>query len=142
MRRTLIVCLLTLGLLATPLALADGDAAPGNGHGKAVAKAARDNRTDNHTGNHSDKGNHTHGNDTADKPAWVAAFQARLKALRDSWRENASEVRETCHAAAKPANNSSKDARLAWAHCIRDGYKAFLEEWRAERKEARMARDA
>ena len=143
MRRTLIVCLLTLGLLATPFALAQADGASDKGQAKAAAaKAARENRTNNHTANHT--GNHTRDgdNDTGEKPAWVAAFQARFKALREAWKENASEIREKCHAAEKPANNSSKDARLSWAHCIKDGYKTFLQDLRAERKEARMARDA
>ena len=139
MRRTLTACILALGLLATPLALADADPASAKGQAKAAAaKAARDNRTHNGT----DDDNRTRGNDTGEKPSWVAAFQARLKALRESWQENASAIRETCHAAQKPADNASKETRLAWAHCIRDGYKAWLDEMRAERKEARMARGA
>lgn len=138
MRRTLIVCLLTLGLLATPLALADGESASAKGKERAAAaKAARDNRTHNGTGNHT-ADNATDGG----KPSWVSSFQAALKAIRESWHENATEIRETCHAAAKPANNSSKDARLSWAHCVRDGYKAWFDQMRVERKEARMARDA
>lgn len=141
MRRTLTACILAFGLLATPLALADADAPSGKGRGKAeAAKAARENRTHNWTGNHT--GDHARGNDTDDKPSWVEAFQARLRELREAWRENASEIREKCHAAPQPANDSHKDARRAWAHCVRDGYKAFLEELRAERKEARLARDA
>ena len=144
MRRTLIAALLVLGLLATPLALAQADAPSAKGEAKAAAaKAARDNRTANAThGNASHNKTHD-GNDTHEgKPAWVSTFQAALKAIRESWKENASAIREECHAAEKPANNSSKDARLSWAQCIRDGYKTWFEHARAARAEARMARDA
>lgn len=144
MRRTLIVAILALGLLATPLALAQSDAPSAKGEAKAAAaKAARENRTHNAT-----HGNGTHnkthdGNDTHDgKPAWVASFQAVLKAWRESWSENASAIREKCHAAEKPADNASKEARLAWAKCVHDGYKTWFEKARAARADARMARDA
>lgn len=140
MRRTLIVCILTLGLLAVPFALAEEDAPSAKGREKAAAaKALRANHTDNETDDDNETSDH---NETHAKPAWVSAFQATMKALRTSWLENASAIRESCHAAEKPGNNSTKDARTSWAHCIRDGYKSFLEQLRADRKEARMARDA
>ena len=139
MRRTLLVCVLTLGLLAVPLALAQADGPSAKGEAKAAAaKAARENRTANATHNktHDDNGTHE------GKPAWVSTFQAAMKALRESWKENASAIREECHAAAKPANDSGKDARLSWAQCVRDGYKAWFEHARAARAEARAARGA
>lgn len=137
MRRTLLVGILAIGLLATPFALADG----GNhsGKGKAIA-SERSNRTLNAT----DDDDHRSGNRSDDdaKPAWVAAFQARLRDLRASWLENATAIREECHAAEKPGENATKEERRAWAHCIRDAYKAWFDVLRAEKREAKDARHA
>lgn len=63
-------------------------------------------------------------------------FLARLKALRVSWLENASAVREACHAAEK-GENVSKEERLSWAHCIRDAFSLWRAEHRVERRETR-----
>lgn len=135
MRRTLLVGLLAIGLLATPFALADG--ADRSGKGKAIASERSDralNATDDdHRSNRSD--------DDA-KPAWVAAFQARLRELRASWLENATAMREECRAAEKPGENATKEERREWAHCIKDAYKAWFDVLRAEKREAKDARHA
>lgn len=135
MRRTLLVGLLAIGLLATPFALAEG--ADRSGKGKAIASEGSDralNATDDdHRSNRSD--------DDA-KPAWVAAFQARLRELRASWLENATAMREECRAAEKPGENATKEERREWAHCIKDAYKAWFDVLRAEKREAKDARHA
>lgn len=138
MRRTLLVGLLAIGLLATPFALADG--ADHSGKGKAIA-SERSNRTLNAT--HDDDGPRSGDHSDEDgKPAWVGAFQARLRELRASWLENATAIREECHAAEKPGENATKEERREWAHCIRDAYKAWFDILRAERREAKDARHA
>lgn len=129
-RTTIIACILALGLLATPLALADGDASM---KGKAVASshAKRGNATD-------DRDSNLTKNETSEKPAFILAFQLRMRELRESWRENASEIRESCHAMEKPGENATKDDRLAKAQCIKEGYAAWFKTLRAERKEAKL----
>lgn len=154
MRRILapsIAILLALALLAAPLALARGGADDGERAGKAKERAAeaKDKAAEARSHARDDAGNKTRDNKTDDaqkegRRAALDAFMDYFAALRNAWKDNATAIREACHAA-EPADNASKEERKSWAHCIRDGYKAFFEamklerkalkeEWKAERK--------
>lgn len=126
MRLTL--ALILAGLLIVPVA-----AAGPNSHAAAKAHDAVDSGE---RGGDADASEGKRHNATA-----FATWRATLKSLLASWHENASAIRERCHAAEKPDNATGNETK-AWAHCIRDGYKAFLEGLRADLKQARLARSS
>lgn len=116
MRRAVVLaCILTLTLLLVPLAAAAKEAAGDKRAERAERALEKDDR-----------------HDEKKAPAFLAAFRA----LRASWHENATAIREGCHAA-EPDANATKEERAARAHCIRDGYKAWMTGYRAERREMR-----
>lgn len=124
MRLTL--ALILAGLLLVPTALADS-----GGHAKARSARAAE---DDHGHHNEDEKKELRHNETR----WDA-WHARVKALFASWHENASAIRERCHAVEKP-DNATREQRQAWAHCVRDGYKSFFDHLRADLKQARLAR--
>src|SRR5687767_11761392 len=122
MRTTILACILASGLLAVPLAALADDGPNDHANEAGLAHAQGKGRSGNHT-NETDDDNATgKGRNHTARAAAHDAFLAALKAARASWMENASKVRETCHAAEAPEHgkNASRDARGAWAHCIRD----------------------
>lgn len=126
-----LLAIAVLGLLVAPVALADehGDA---RGKDKATeAKARHENRTshDNDSDEDRDPKNKT-------RPAHVAAYLARLAEIRQSWHENATQIREDCRNATIDRENATHEDRLGYAHCIRDGYKELRVWWKAEMKAA------
>lgn len=144
-----LLALAALGLLAAPAVLADGEGGAdtaADAKGKAAGKRAAAAET-------ADDGNGTK------RPAHVAALVERMAALRASWHEGATKVREDCRAQALD-DNATKEERLAYAHCIRDGYrelraahhadiraaradwKAALDAWKESRRAERAAADA
>lgn len=112
-RATVLAGILILTLVLVPLAAAakDGTGAASERHAERAEKTSKEK---------AGKG----------APQFLAAFHA----LRDSWHENATAIREACHAVEKDAN-ATKEERKAGAHCIRDGYKAWFASYRAERRE-------
>lgn len=167
MRRTLAL-LLAFGLLLAPLALAkgasddDGDADEPRGrrHGGHGADdvAARNESSDDdanetrgagrrgaHHADGADDENETDDDDARGrghaKRAFRAEFVSQLAQLRASWLENATAIREACHAAEKD-ENATKEERLDRAHCIRDGYHAFFETLRELLRDLRASRRA
>jgi hypothetical protein len=117
--------LLIAGLLLLPVAAAAGP----NSHAPDKAREAVDSHGDPDAASDHATG---HG-----APTWVAS----LRTLLSSWHENASAIRERCHAAEK-TDNATQEQQTSWAHCIRDGYKGFLEAFRADLKQARLARSS
>lgn len=136
-----------LMLLAAPLALAGGgdhgDDASERGRAEATAhKAARANHTDddNDTREHNatrEQRRAERENVTANRTAAMERFLTQLHALRESWLENATKVRETCQNATFDRANATKEQREDNAHCIRDGYADWRETYRAELRELR-----
>lgn len=72
----------------------------------------------------------------ANRTAILDGILERLHALRASWLENATAIRESCHAQTLDDNATQED-RTAASHCIRDGYAEWRAERRAEMKELR-----
>ncbi|HUR68057.1 MAG TPA: hypothetical protein VM370_02340 [Candidatus Thermoplasmatota archaeon] len=67
----------------------------------------------------------------SERRALIQDFLESLHAIRASWHENATAIREACHSDDSFDHaNATKDERTARAHCIRDGFS----EWRAERR--------
>lgn len=140
-RATPLALLMTILVALAPLAAAEGQG-PSSNADKGQTKAAQmranqANWTDDH-GNKS--GNHSKRNDTR-----FDAYHARIAQLVDMWLENASKIRDACHNATKPDahnNTTTKEQRLAWAHCVRDGYASFRAQllgWRADARADRWA---
>ena len=128
MRRNLVLTILLATALLVPTAMAANGRAE---QAKADAQAHRES-----------------GHATSDehRPAWVADWHARMREIIQSFRENASSIRETCQAEHDADESATREDRLAMAHCIRDGYKTYFDELRearaqarAEMKEARLA---
>lgn len=128
MRPNLIAFATIVALALAPVALAGPNEHAVKGQDKA-AGARDENATGATAASHADGAQH------GKKPAF-ATWHATMKALLTSWLENATKVRADCHAAEKD-DNATKEERLAAAHCIRDGYKAFFEHLRADREAAR-----
>lgn len=163
--RTLLAILFVALLAAAPLAIAERGSDKARGHAsddraelEAEANHADDdNETDeNETEDDADDdANATHQHRARDgraesearraeaeglhanRSALVESFVARLQSFRTSWLENASAVREACHAQA-PDGNASDDEHASAAHCVRDGYAEWRAERRAELKELRL----
>jgi gas vesicle protein len=141
--RTILAILLMALLLAAPLAAADRE--DGRSSGKRQDDDARENRTAALRVNKTDDDHERRGprdanataNWTANRTALFDRIMDRLASLRESWTENATKVREACHAKQIDHANASKDNRTALAHCIRDGYAKWRSENRAEMKELR-----
>lgn len=131
--------MLVLGLLLTPLALAEGGKGQVTRDASALHRGSHENATsDDHRNGtegrrHSDDANESRGHR---KGADWAAFRARFHELRESWHENATKIREECRES-KPDANATKEERRDWAHCIRDGYKVWFDLFREERRAAR-----
>ena len=135
--RTVILAFLLVGLLAAPVALAGGPGSHGD-EGKAKAAAQRasaanatadDERRADARHASAERENRTLARErfAENRSVLAESFVSRLHAARASWLENATAVREACHAA--EGDNAS--------HCIRNGYRAWRAEHRAEMKELR-----
>ncbi|HEX2021185.1 MAG TPA: hypothetical protein VHH36_00610 [Candidatus Thermoplasmatota archaeon] len=143
MRAIHVASLLTIAvMIVAGVAIAGG---PSEHASKGQEKAAEMRAAHNATGNDSDD-NDTRGkpanrtrDDNGTRPAAVAAYWAALKEIRASWHENATKVREDCRAQAFDHANSTRDARVAHAHCVRDGYKALRVAYAAKLEAARDA---
>lgn len=154
MRRFPLAILMVLTLLVASAAtvLAAGGGAGSDEHaekGRARADEARSGEAGaaaaNASGEESAHAARSHargGDDATGRPAAVTQFLDRLRALRASWLENATAIRAECRADAEDADraNSTKEERLAYAHCIRDGYRAWRVAWVAEMRELRDER--
>lgn len=136
MRNILIALMLALTLLAAPVALASRGE---DRHEKREAAQA-----EHDDGPREDDDNETHGearhknatarqewreNFTARRTAAWDAFHAKVTLMRASWIENATRIREACHVET-PTQNATEEDRKADAHCVRDGYR----EWRADNR--------
>lgn len=160
--RTLLAILLVTLLVAAPLAIAERGSEKSRAdddHRHRGAEIASNESDDNETEDESeddadDDANVTHqhrGRDgradadarradaegvKANRSALLDGIVARLHALRASWLENATAIREACHAQTVDENATQED-RTADSHCIRDGYAEWRAERRAEIKELR-----
>lgn len=135
---SLTALMLALLVVAAPLALAGAEDRAAKGKEKAEdAKAADAKAAHAKTRGH---GNLTaeddDGNDTRKekRAGLLDAFRARMAEWRASWKENATAIREACHAAAPDADNATKEERKSRAHCIRDGYHQLFAMMKLERK--------
>lgn len=145
MRAVILPLLLAAALLAAPVALAEGsDDRRRDGESKEKAFAARAEQA----GNDDNKSARAEER-AAFRDNRTALFDrviAQLHALRESWHENATKVREGCKSADIDHRNASKEDRTAHAHCIRDGYKAWRAAHSAEikglREELKLLLDA
>lgn len=140
------IALVTVLLLAAPLALAGGDDASEKGKAKAEERR-RDAREGNETDDEPRAKLHGAKEDrSAQRRAFHEAFVAKLREWREAWKENATAIRAACHAVVLDHDNASKEERRAWAHCIRDGYHQFFQALKLERKawkdEWKASRDA
>lgn len=132
MRAVILPLLLTAALVAAGAAMAGGPGTHAD-DGKAKAAAHRGNATADHddkpeTNRTWDRENRTAARESyaENRTALMETFVARLQSVRASWLENATKVREDCHA----DNESAK-------HCVRDGYRSWREAHRVEIKELR-----
>lgn len=152
MRTTLFATLAALALLAPAAFVLADEADP--------AAEARTKAAERRAAAQEHRANHTHGNDTDDenetrerpdrpeRPERAnhtaqreahRAYMARLHEIRAAWHENATKIREDCHQKSADKPNATREDRIAYAHCIRDGYKD-LRAWAvAEIAEAREA---
>lgn len=134
MRTLVLPLLLAAALLAAPIALAGGGEASSHADaGKAKAAEHRANATADHDDDPernrtSDRANGTAARESfaENRSALLDSFLTRLHSVRASWQENATKVREQCH-----ADNESEP------HCVRDGYRGWRAQHRAELKELR-----
>lgn len=138
MRTIVLPLLLAAALLSAPVALADDDdrRSERGSEGKAKAAELRPNHAP-----ENDDGNETDDDNAADdgprgrrnesfrenRTALFDRVIEQLQALRASWLENATKIREDCKSDTFDHRNETKENRTARAHCIRDGYR----EWRA-----------
>lgn len=103
MRAILLACILAIGLVALPLAVAarnEHAVAAAGEHGQPAAKdEAKTNAT-----------NSTH------KPSWLADLLAGMKDVRDG-----------CHAQKADHRNMSGEENRSWGQCIRNGYRSLFE---------------
>lgn len=125
--RLMLALLIIAGLTLAPLAAAEGGHDAPRRHADA-RHAHHDNETND--SNETRKDGEKRGNSER-----FEAFRAAMAAFRQSWHENATKVREACHAQAPLADNATRAEHKAWAHCIHDGYHALFSQMRAERKE-------
>lgn len=141
MRAVILPLLLAAALLAAPVAIADGDRSHGDA-GKTRAAELRADHAPDHDDNDTEDANETpRGKRNAsyreNHTALIDRIVESIHALRASWHENATKVREDCKAADLDHRNESKDNRTARAHCIRDGYREWRAAHTAEFKELR-----
>ena len=133
-----LLALAALGLMAAPAVLADGGDHANEKADKGQSKAAAMRAAHAHA-----QGSYVQANDTEDvnetgqRPAHVTAFLNRMSELRDAWRNDTAALREQCRAAAIDHENATKEERLAWAHCVRDGYRALRMAWHEDMRDAR-----
>lgn len=133
-----LLALAALGLMAAPAVLADGGDHADDNAGKGQSKAAAMRAAHAHA-----QGSYVHANETEDvnetgqRPAHVTAFLTRMSELRDAWRNETAALREQCRAATIDHENATKEERLAWAHCVRDGYRELRMAWHEDMREAR-----
>lgn len=150
MRTVILALLLAATLLVAPVALADGD--DGRSHSDAgrlkAAEASDDHHAtddDNETDDEDDDAGERHGSrhDNAsfreNRTALMERFVEQVHALRASWLENATKIREGCHASELDHRNETKENRTAAAHCVRDGYRDWRAAHAADIKEIREA---
>jgi hypothetical protein len=132
--RTIIAILLASLVLVTPLALADG----GPGRSDAgKARAAEERATHASHDDADPAARHAAREEAAaNRTALFERFMTRLEAIRASWTENATKIREDCRGDFDH-EDATKDERLARAHCIRDGYADWRAEHRADLRELR-----
>lgn len=129
----MLVCILALGLLLAPTALADGaDGKRIRGHAPD-ADDRRDARPEHAMRGQDDDDNRTLANATERRAAFAALLD-RISTIRTSWLENATKVREACHDAEFDRANATKEEKRIHAHCMKDGYDALHKLMRAERR--------
>lgn len=142
MRLTPLACILALLVLAAvPLAIAEGAERGQKGRDVAAAHAPDAERNATHVDRNAThvERNTTHaeaGEERGARAAAMETFLAKLHALRASWLDNATKVREACHAQ-DAGDNMTKEQREARAHCIRDGYAGWREQSRAQMRDLR-----
>lgn len=135
MRNLPFACALLLALLvAAPLALAGGEAHAEKGRTKAAeARAEHPGKADETADEGPRPGRAAGKDDAEERKAAADGVRARVKTLREALHADATGVREACHGAERD-DNATKEGRLAWAHCIRDGYHKLFEAFKLERK--------
>ncbi len=141
LRTSILIVAVVVGFLAVPLtamAASHDDRQAKDGRAHAESKRAR------------------HDELVAAKRAAVDAFKENraqildayrdsFKAIRESYLENKTRIISECRGKAAPSDaddssgksEMSKEERLAWAHCVRDGLKPLKEAARADIKDAR-----
>ena len=131
MRAVILPLLLIAALVAAGAAMAGGPGTHAD-DGKAKAAEHRANATADHddvdTNRTWDRENRTAARESfaENRSALLQTFLDRLHAARTSWLENATKIREDCH-----ADNESAP------QCVRDGYRAWREANRGEIKDLR-----
>lgn len=134
MRPIILASIVALMLLLTPTAFATGD--DHKVKGKQASEAAKADRHKDTEDAPAARAEARRGeSETANRTAAIDRLLEQVRALRASWKENASAAREACHAAAYDAENGTKETRAKWAHCIRDAYKAWRDANRGEMRE-------
>lgn len=115
MRTILILCLVSLTLLTAPVVLADrGD----------DADTTDDERRASATARHEAKIAWRE-NLTANRTAAWESFATSVATLRGSWHENTTATASACHSVTLDKENATKEERVAQAHCVRDGHRAW-----------------
>lgn len=151
---TILVILLAGFLLAAPLVLAEGGR--GDEHRQAADdhraessdddanETSDDNETDDDNETGDDESGESHGLSAESRAAWrenhtalIDSMIAQLQALRESWKENATAIREGCHTADLDHKNATHDERVSHAQCIRERYSEWRADHRADLKELR-----